>query len=79
MSESSPAENPKEVSSPDPPELPSTPAAAAGDTGPDAAVSVSVATPVVPEGWLLLMKFVEMLSKLPAFMECACAEMVEIR
>ncbi|XP_041998132.1 uncharacterized protein LOC121747999 [Salvia splendens] len=46
-SESSPAENPKEISSADPPELPATTAA---DTAPDAAASVSVATPVVPEG-----------------------------
>ncbi|KAL1553960.1 hypothetical protein AAHA92_14573 [Salvia divinorum] len=45
-SESSPAENPKEISSADPPELPAT----AADTAPDAAASVSVATPVVPEG-----------------------------
>ncbi|XP_042002426.1 uncharacterized protein LOC121751692 [Salvia splendens] len=48
-SESSPAENPKEISSADPPELPATTAADAADTAPDAAASVSVATPVVPE------------------------------
>ncbi|XP_047940759.1 uncharacterized protein LOC125188062 isoform X1 [Salvia hispanica] len=49
-SESSPAENPKEISSADPPELPANTAADAADTAPDAAASVSVATPVVPEG-----------------------------
>ncbi|KAL1563633.1 hypothetical protein AAHA92_06074 [Salvia divinorum] len=48
--ESSPADNPKEISSADPPELPSTTTAGAEDTAPDAAASISVATPAVPEG-----------------------------
>ncbi|KAL0441932.1 UNVERIFIED_CONTAM: Spastin [Sesamum radiatum] len=42
-SEPSPAENPKEISSNDPPELPAT-------TGSAAAASISIATPVVAEG-----------------------------
>lgn len=50
-SEASPAENPKEISSTDPPDV-AIPAAAdaAGTSVPDAAAAVSLATPVVAEG-----------------------------
>ncbi|KAK6118094.1 hypothetical protein DH2020_048164 [Rehmannia glutinosa] len=49
-SESSLAENPKEISSTDPPELPVTATTATTPTTPAAAASVSVATPAVAEG-----------------------------
>ncbi|GFP82449.1 ATPase family aaa domain-containing protein 1 [Phtheirospermum japonicum] len=48
-SEPSPAENPKELSSTDPPELPSAAAASTAPTALAATASISVATPVVAE------------------------------